>query len=45
VNRSGTEVYFAAARPNVRHVLNRAGLKPPLVRLSASVADVKAAAQ
>ena len=36
INRLGTTVTFAAARPSVRRVLNRAGLKPPLVRFAAS---------
>ncbi|MGB7257734.1 MAG: SulP family inorganic anion transporter [Pseudolabrys sp.] len=42
VKRAGSEVYFAAARQNVRHALNQAGLKPPLVRYTASAASVKA---
>jgi SulP family sulfate permease len=41
LSRAGTEVYFAAARPNVRHTLNLAGLKPPIVRYAASVDAVK----
>jgi SulP family sulfate permease len=36
LRRSGTEVVFAGARPPVRRILNRAGLKPPLVRYAAS---------
>lgn len=40
LRRGGTEVYFAAARQNVRRTLNRAGLKPPLVRYAANAADV-----
>lgn len=39
LNRSGTSVIFAAARPGVQHVLDRVGLKPPLVRYTASTAD------
>jgi SulP family sulfate permease len=39
LNRSRTSVIFAAARPGVRRVLNRVGLKPPLVRYTASTAD------
>jgi SulP family sulfate permease len=42
LNRGGTDVYFAAARPKVRRALNQAGLKPPLVRFAASAAMVKA---
>jgi len=42
IERAGTQVYFAAARQNVRRTLNQAGLKPPLVRYAASAADVKA---
>ena len=41
LKRSGTEVYFAAARPKVRRALNHAGLKPPLVRYAASAATVE----
>jgi SulP family sulfate permease len=41
LKRLGTDVYFAAARPNIRRVLNQAGLKPPLVRFAASAAAVK----
>ena len=37
LGKGGTEVYFAAARPNVRHELVAAGLKPPLIRYAASV--------
>lgn len=40
IKRAGSDVAFAAARPSVRRVLNRAGLKPPLVRYAASAADV-----
>ncbi len=36
LKRSGTEVNFAAARPNVRRTLSHAGLKPPLVHYSAN---------
>jgi len=36
LNRSGTEVVFAGTRPPVRRTLNRAGLKPPLVRFAAT---------
>ena len=43
LNRLGSAVYFAAARPNVRHTLVLAGLKPPLVRYAASVADAEKA--
>jgi sulfate permease, SulP family len=42
LKRSGTDVVFAAARPSVRHMLNRAGLKPPLVHYAA---NAKAAAK
>jgi sulfate permease, SulP family len=42
LNRAGTEVCFAAARTNVRHELTLSGLKPPLVRYSASVAAARA---
>ena len=41
IERAGTEIYFAAARPKVRHTLTQAGLKPPLVRYAASAAEVK----
>ena len=41
LNRAGTTVYFAAARPKARHALVLAGLKPPLVRYAASVAEVE----
>ena len=39
LKRSGTAVIFAATRPSVRRTLNRAGLKPPLVRYSATAAE------
>jgi sulfate permease, SulP family len=39
VGRLGTSVVFAAARPSVRRTLNRAGLKPPLVRYSATARE------
>ena len=39
--RSGANVYFAAARPNVRHELVAAGLKPPLMRYAASVESAR----
>jgi SulP family sulfate permease len=39
VGRLGTSVAFAAARPTVRRTLNRAGLKPPLVRYSATARE------
>jgi SulP family sulfate permease len=42
LKRSGTSVTFAAARPNVRHTLVRAGLKPPLIRYAANTTDAKA---
>ena len=42
LNRSGTTVMFAAARPQVRRILSRAGLKPPLVRYAATSRDVSA---
>jgi SulP family sulfate permease len=42
LKRSGTGVIFAAARPSVRRTLNRAGLKPPLVRYSATAEEVAA---
>jgi SulP family sulfate permease len=41
VGRLGTSVVFAAARPTVRRTLNRAGLKPPLVRYSATARDAE----
>jgi SulP family sulfate permease len=42
LKRSGTAVIFAAARPSVRQTLNRAGLKPPIVRYAASSAEATA---
>ena len=42
LERLGTSVVFAAARPTVRRTLNRAGLKPPLVRYSATAQDAVA---
>jgi len=42
IKRSGAVVYFSSARPNVRHLLNRAGLKPPLVAFAAKASDVRA---
>jgi SulP family sulfate permease len=42
IKRSGSAVYFSAARPNVRHALVRAGLKPPLVAYAAKASDVPA---
>ncbi|WP_137046453.1 SulP family inorganic anion transporter [Pseudolabrys sp. FHR47] len=39
--RSGANVYFAAARQNVRHELIAAGLKPPLMRYAASVESAR----
>ena len=39
LKRSGTEVNFAAARPNVRRTLSHAGLKPPLVHYSANTTE------
>ena len=41
LRRSGTAVYFAAARPSVRDVLKRGGLTEPQVHYVASAADVK----
>jgi sulfate permease, SulP family len=41
--RNGALVYAAGASPQVRHVLTREGLKPPLVRYAASVAHARAA--
>ncbi|HWK97866.1 MAG TPA: SulP family inorganic anion transporter [Pseudolabrys sp.] len=41
LGKGGTEVYFAAARPNVRHELVAAGLKPPLIRYAASVESAR----
>jgi hypothetical protein len=35
----GASVVFAAARPTVRRTLNRAGLKPPLVRYSVTARE------
>jgi SulP family sulfate permease len=43
--RQNAHVFIAAASPNVRHVLVRAGLKPPLVRYAPSVADARMAAR
>lgn len=37
LKRSGTDVIFKGARPPVRRVLSRAGLKPPLVRYAAAM--------
>jgi SulP family sulfate permease len=45
LNRSGTSVIFAAARPGVQRVLDRVGLKPPLVRFTASTADATSKAR
>ena len=45
IKRSGSTVYFSAARPNVRRLLNRAGLKPPLVAFAAKASDVGGATQ
>jgi SulP family sulfate permease len=42
VKKSGTEIYFAAARARVRKALEDAGLNPPLVNYAAKVGDVKA---
>lgn len=42
LERLGTSVVFAAARPTVRRTLNRAGLKPPLVRYYATAQDAVA---
>lgn len=39
--KGGANVYFAAARPNVRHELVAAGLKPPLMRYAASVESAR----
>jgi hypothetical protein len=39
IGRLGTSVVFAAARPTVRRTLNRAGLKPPLVRYSVTARE------
>lgn len=44
LHRSGTVVYFSAARPSVRRALNKAGLKPPLVAFAASAAEVRRSA-
>ena len=44
LKRGGTVVYFAAARPKVRHELTFSGLKPPLVHYAASVSEAKKAA-
>jgi sulfate permease, SulP family len=41
--RHGAGAYVAGATPQVRHVLVREGLKPPLVRYAASVAHARAA--
>ena len=43
--RYGARVYAAGATPSVRHVLVREGLKRPLVRYAASVADARIAAR
>jgi len=42
IKRSGTAVIFAGARPAVRRILSRAGLKPPLVRYAATAGDGQA---
>lgn len=39
--RSGANVYFATVKPNVRHELIAAGLKPPLMRYAASVESAR----
>ena len=44
LSRSGTSVTFAAARPSVRRTLSHAGLKPPLVRYSATAEEATAKA-
>ena len=44
LKRSGTTVYFVAARPAVRRTLHQVGLGPPLVAFAARAADVKAKA-
>jgi SulP family sulfate permease len=41
LKRSGTAVYFSAARPSVRRALNKAGLKPPLVAFAASAGEAR----
>jgi sulfate permease, SulP family len=41
LKRSGTAVYFSAARPSVRRTLTKAGLKPPLVAFAASAGAVR----
>ena len=43
--RYGARIYAAGAMPSVRHVLVREGLKRPLVRYAASVADARIAAR
>jgi sulfate permease, SulP family len=43
--RHDAEVFIAGATPDVRHVLVRVGLKPPLVRYAPSVADARMAAR
>jgi sulfate permease, SulP family len=43
--RHNAEVFIAGASANVRHVLVRARLKPPLVRYAPSVADARMAAR
>jgi anti-anti-sigma regulatory factor len=42
IKGSGTAVIFAGARPAVRRILSRAGLKPPLVRYAATAGDGQA---
>jgi SulP family sulfate permease len=41
LRRSGTAVYFSAARPSVRRALNKAGLKPPLVAFAANATEAR----
>jgi sulfate permease, SulP family len=43
--RHEADVFIAGASPNVRHVLVRLGLRPPLVRYAPSVADARMAAR
>lgn len=43
--RQGARVYAAGVTPDVRHVLVREGLKPPLVRYAPSVDEARTAAR
>jgi SulP family sulfate permease len=45
LGRAGTVVYFTGAKPGVRAVLLKAGLRQPDVRYLANLADAEAAAK